>query len=108
MKTAIKYTCCINFVLGDIYKTIIYRIYATNKANPSFRRMICQLSSKVEGDEPVDLPLPMFVQYVTMSTQPVKKLRIQPHGNATKSTRPFTATVPTVLEHVRVTARDNS
>ena len=64
--------------------------------------MICYLSRKTGMNEQSDLPLPMFVQYATASAQPVKNLHIQPHGNATKSTRSFMSTVPTVLERVRV------
>jgi hypothetical protein len=70
--------------------------------------MICHLSSKAESEESSDLPLPMFVQYATTSAQPVQKLRIQSHGNATKSTRPFTSTDPAVLHGLRVSVRDNS
>ncbi|CAF2948306.1 unnamed protein product [Rotaria sp. Silwood2] len=64
--------------------------------------MICYLSTKTDMGEQNDPPLPMFVQYATASAEPVKKFRIQPHGNVTKSTRPFTSTVPAVLERVRV------
>ncbi len=70
--------------------------------------MICHLTLKNEADELIELALPMFMQYSTTSTQSVPKLRIQPLGNATKSTRPFMATVPTVLDHVRVSVGDSS
>jgi len=69
--------------------------------------MICHLSSKIESDELNNLPLPMFLQYATSSARPVKQLRIKPHGNATKSTRPFTSSIPQVLENVRVCVLEN-
>ena len=70
--------------------------------------MICHVSTRADMDEQRDIPLPMFVQYVTASAQPLEKLRIQPHGNATKSSGPFTSTAPAVLERIRVSAQENS
>ena len=81
------------------------RIYATNKANPSLQRMICLLSSNAQAEEISDQQLPIYLQYVTMSTRPLGKILIKPHGNSTKSTRPFTSTVPAVLEHSNNTSK---
>ena len=69
--------------------------------------MICYLSTKTDVDEQRDHSLPMLVQYATTSAQPVKILRIQSHGNARKSMRPFSSTVPAVLQRVRVSVQEN-
>ena len=78
------------------------RIYATNKADPEFRRMISYLTPKAENNELNNLPLPIFVQYTGRTTRTMQQLPTKPHGNATKSTRPFTSTAPLVLQTIRV------
>ena len=39
---------------SPIFETNMLRIYATNKASPSLRRMICLLTSKSHSEEPSD------------------------------------------------------
>ena len=59
--------------------------------------MISYLTPKAENNELNNLPLPIFVQYTGRTTRTMQQLPTKPHGNAIKSTRPFTSTAPLVF-----------
>ena len=46
--------------------------------------------------------LPMFLQYVRTRQLSEEKLVLPPHGNSKKSHIPFTSTLPSVLEKIKV------
>ena len=75
-------------------------MYATNKADRSFRRMICY-STQILDDSTCE-QLPIFLQYIKTTRSTEQKLTLRPHGNSTKSNAPFTSTVPSVLGDIRV------
>ena len=59
-------------------------------------------------DDPNALTLPIFVQYVAGNQDDVESLRLKSHGNAKKSHRPYTATLPAVLTQIKVSLALNN
>ncbi|CAF4405479.1 unnamed protein product, partial [Rotaria magnacalcarata] len=77
------------------------RCYATNVTNSSLRRMIAYSSQTLTDDDLTKWNLPIFLQYSIGNHEKTKNLRLKPHGNAKKSDRPFTSTLPSVLMQVK-------
>ena len=78
------------------------RCYAINKSNPALRRMIAYSTTDRNSEGEGDQKLPIFLQYVSTHQKDPEKNKIQPHGNATKSNRPFTSSLPSVLSEIKV------
>ncbi|CAF2963068.1 unnamed protein product, partial [Rotaria sp. Silwood2] len=79
----------------------MHRHYATNSSNPSLRRMIAYASQTLAEDDSNKLNLPIFLQYAICNYDNIESLRLKPHGNAKKSDRPFTSTLPFVLNQIK-------
>ncbi|CAF4263706.1 unnamed protein product, partial [Rotaria magnacalcarata] len=77
------------------------RCYATNVTNSSLRRMIAYSSQTLTDDDSTKWNIPIFLQYSIGIHEKIKNLRLKPHGNAKKSDRPFTSTLPSVLMQVK-------
>ena len=88
----------------------INRYYGTNATNPSFRRMIAYSRQILAEDDPNALNLPIFVQYIHVASNQdgIESLRLKSHGNAKKSDRPYTATLPAVLTQINVSLALNN
>ena len=86
----------------------INRYYGTNTTNPSFRRMIAYWRQILTKDYPNALNLPIFVQHVASNQDGIESLRLKSHDNATKSDRPYTATLPTVLTEIKMSLALNN
>ena len=80
------------------------RYYATNATNPSLRRMIAYTSRTAAQDDSTTLKIPIFLQYVTSNHDKSENVRLKPHGNAKKSDRPFTSTLPSILNQIQVSS----
>ena len=77
-------------------RVCLSRVYATNKPDSSFRRMICYLTQAAEDSNHEKLP--MFLQYVRTRQLLEEKLVLPQHENSKKSHIPFTSTLPSVLQ----------
>jgi hypothetical protein len=79
------------------------RFYATHKSNDQFRRMICYITNFKGITDPNELMFPIFLQYVGYPTDLDEQAELlKPHGNAKKTTRPFTSTAPAVIASIKV------
>ncbi|CAM4838907.1 unnamed protein product [Rotaria magnacalcarata] len=81
------------------------RCYATNVTNSSLRRMIAYSSQTLTDDDSTKWNIPIFLQYSIGIHEKIKNLRLKPHGNAKKSDRLFTSTLPSVLMPVKSHSR---
>ena len=79
-----------------------FSCYATNASNPSLRRMKAYPSQTLAKEDSNKLNLPIFLQYSIGNHENIGNLRLKPHGNAKKSDRPFTSTLPSVLTQIKV------
>ena len=64
--------------------------------------MIAYSRQILTEDDPNALNLPIFVQYVAGNQDVIESLRLKSHGNAKKTDRPYTATLPAVLTQIKV------
>ncbi|CAF3140739.1 unnamed protein product [Rotaria sp. Silwood2] len=63
--------------------------------------MIAYSSQTLAEDDSTKLNLPIFLQYSIGNHENIGNLRLKPHGNAKKSDRPFTSTLPSVLTQIK-------
>lgn len=79
------------------------RLYSTHKSDKDFRRIICYLTTLNNVVHSEANQFPIFLQYVGYPSNLVgTKSLLKPHGNAKKTTRPFTSSSPSVLADIRV------
>jgi len=69
--------------------------------------MIAYASQTSNGSISANINLPIFLQYVVESGNDIENMRLKPHGNAKKTNRPFTSTLPSVVAQIKVKRKQN-